>query len=312
MIETFATAQSDDTQTGTNGSGGGLVSDVGDEIKVTLDQWSTGQLDFGDLLIAVAIVTAGALLAWLTSRIAKRMARKHEGAARAAIATGGILLASFVVLFAVALALEVLGFGLGPILILFLLLVVAVLLVRPLITNLSSGVLLQVRGAIEAGNLVQANGVLGVVREINARSVVVDSSDGRRIHLPNTQVLADKIENYSTLGRLRSSFELMVSSTADLDAVTATLISAFVDLESVLDEPRPEVQVVRLAGELVVLRAYVWHEPTTAAARTAVDQAARSALSELETAGLQLDGPEWMQLDVAPTAHSTESRISWE
>ncbi len=309
MIESFLAGQTVNAQPDTDGSADRLVSDVGDEIKVTLDQWSRGQLDFGDLLIALAILTAGALLAWLASRIAKRMARKHEGAARAAIATGGILLASFVALFAVALALEVLGFGLGPILILFLLVVVAVLLVRPLITNLTSGVLLQVRGAIEAGNLVHANGVLGVVREINARSVVVDSSDGRRIHLPNTQVLADKIENYSTLGRLRSSFELMVRSSVDLNAVTATLMSAFDDLESVLDEPRPEVQVDRLAGELVVLRAYVWHEPTTAAARTAVDEAARSALAELEAAGLQLDGPQWMQLDVGPTTHLTEPRV---
>ena len=312
MIEIFLTGQTVNTQPGTDGSGGGLVSDVGEEIKVTLDQWSTGQLDFGDVLIALAIVIAGTVLAWLASRVAKRMARKHEGAARAAIATGGILLASFVVMFAVALALEVLGFGLGPILILFLLLVVAVLLVRPLITNLSSGVLLQVRGAIEAGNLVKANGVLGVVREINARSVVVDSTDGRRVHLPNTQVLADKIENYSTLGRLRSSFELMVSCTVDLDAVTATLVSAFDDLESVLDEPRPEVQVVRLAGELVVLRAYVWHEPTTAAARTAVDEAARSALTELEASGLQLDGPQWMQLDVASPTHSANPGVPWQ
>ena len=311
MIEAFLAGQTVNMQSDSDGDGP-LVSDVGNEIKVTLDQWSTGQLGFADLLIALAIVAVGALLAWLASRIAKRMARKHEGAARTAFATGGILLASFVVLFAVALALEVLGFGLGPILILFLLLVVAVLLIRPLITNLSSGVLLQVRGAIEAGNLVQANGVLGVVREINARSVVVDSSDGRRIHLPNTGVIAGKIENYSTLGRLRSSFELMVSSTADLDAVTATLLSTFDDLESVFDEPRPEVQVVRLAGELVVLRAYIWHEPTPSAARTAVDEAARSALVELEAAGHQLDGPHWMQLDVGPTAHSTESADPWQ
>ncbi len=306
MIDALLAGQTVTMQSDTEGDGP-LVSDVGNEIKVTLDQWSTGQLGFGDLLIALAIVAAGALLAWLVSRIAKRMARKHDGAARAAIATGGILLASFVVLFAVALALEVLGFGLGPILILFLLLVVAVLLVRPLITNLSSGVLLQVRGAIEAGNLVEANGVLGVVREINARSVVVESSDGRRIHLPNTQVIAGKIENYSTLGRLRSSFELMVNSTADLDAVTATLRSTFDDLESVLDEPRPEVQVVRLAGKLVVLRAYVWHEPTTAAARATVDEAARSAIAALEAAGHQLDGPQWMQLDVGSPVPVTES-----
>lgn len=304
MIRAFTTARIADTQTDTDGSGGSLVSDVGDEIKVTLDRWSAGQLGVADILIAGAIVLVGALLAWSASRISKRIARRHDGPARAAIATAGLLVASLLVLFAVALALEVLGFGLGPILILFLLLVVAALLLRPLITNLSSGVLLQVRGAIEAGNLVEADGILGVVREINARSVVIDTSDGRRVHLPNTKVLADKIENYSTLGRRRSSFELMVSSSVDLNAVTATIMSALGAVESILDEPPPEVQVVRLAGKFVVLRVYVWHEPSTAAARSAVDDAARSALIELNASGIQLDGPQWIQLDSGPPARA--------
>lgn len=302
MIRAFTTARIAYTQADTDGSGGGLVSDVGDEIKVTLDRWSAGQLGVADILIAGAITVVGALLAWSASRISKRIARRHDGPARAAIATGGLLAASLLVLFAVALSLEVLGFGLGPILILFLLLIVAALILRPLITNLSSGVLLQVRGAIEAGNLVEADGVLGIVREINARSVVIDTNDGRRVHLPNTKVLADKIENYSTLGRRRSSFELMVSSGVDLDAVTATLLSAFGNLDSVLDEPLPEVQVVRLAGKFVVVRAYVWHEPSTSAARSALDDATRTALVELDAAGVQLDGPEWMQFDAAPSS----------
>ena len=50
-------------QSGTDSSGGdsegGLVSDVGSEIKVTLDRWSLGQLGVSDLLAAASMLGAG-------------------------------------------------------------------------------------------------------------------------------------------------------------------------------------------------------------------------------------------------------------
>lgn len=286
-------------QAGGGAAGGDLISEVGNEIEVTLDRWSVGQLEVTDLIAAASVVAVGVVLAWVTRRISRRIARRTTGAARSAIAVAGLLIASSLVLLAFALALEMLGFSLGPILVIVLIAVVTLLLLRPLITNLSSGLLLQARGALEPGDLVQTNNALGVVNEINARSLVLDTADGRRVHVPNSDVLSDTIENYSSRGRRRSSLDIMVSCDADIDGVAATVVSALDPLDVVLDDPPPEVQVAALAGRLVVLRVYVWHDPPTAAARAAIDAAARAILAAVEAGTLNLDGPEWMALEVS-------------
>lgn len=63
---------------------------------------------------------------------------------------------------------------------------------------------------------------------------------------------------------------------------------------------RPRSGVAGLAGPLVVLLVYVWHDPPTAAARGAIAAAARAILAAVEAGAVDLDGPEWMALDVAP------------
>jgi small conductance mechanosensitive channel len=215
--------RSSDDPSGDNSSSGGLVSDVGNEIKVTLDKWSVGQLGLSDLIAAVAVIVGGFVVAWLINRLVRRAARNMSGAALSATGTIGQLVGGSVILLAAALALEILGFSLGPILILILIAVVALLLLRPMITNLSSGLLLQVRGALDVGDLVMTTGgVLGVVQEITTRTVSIDTSDGRRVHVPNSDVLNDVIVNYTVRGCRRSTFELMVSCAEDHDHLLST------------------------------------------------------------------------------------------
>jgi len=295
-------------QTNSDSDQGDLVSSVGDEIKVTLDRWSVGQLGLTDLVIAGAIVVTGVLLAWIASRVAKRFARRTDGAARAAWATGGLLVATLIMLLATSIALEVLGFGLGPILVLVLLVVIALLLLRPLVTNLSSGLLLQVRGALEAGDLVRTNGTLGVVEEINARSVVIDTSDGRRVHIPNNDVLNDTIENYSSIGRRRSEIEFAVDATTDRERVLAVTAESLAEASGVLDDPPPEAMLVRVTGPFLVIRAQVWHGPLMSDARHAVSEAIRTILDGLAAADIDVDGPPWMVLETKSPAEPPSSR----
>jgi small-conductance mechanosensitive channel len=264
---------------------------IGDEITVTLDRWSAGQIGVTDLLTAVGILAVGAAIAWLTSRLMRRYARRLSGAASAAMASVGLLLATGVVLVSVALALEVLGFSLGPILVMIMIAVVLLLLARPLVTNLSSGLLLQLRAALEAGDLVATNGVRGVVQEVNARSVVIETSDGRRVHVPNHDVAAQKITNYTTVGRRRSNLDFTVDHQVDLGATLDLVTDAVAREASVLDEPAPHAQLAGILGRFVVVRVLIWHPSSNAAERHAVSDATRATVGACREAGIELDGP---------------------
>lgn len=286
--------QSDDAGTNDAGTNDDLVSRLGSEITVTLDRWSAGQLGIEDLVISGVVVLVGGLAAWAVSGIARRVSRRYDGVARTAIATGGLLAGSSVALLALALCLEVLGFGIGPILVLVLLVVAGVLLLRPLMTNLSSGLLLQLRGALAPGDLILTDEVLGVVHEINARAVVLDTSDGRRVHVPNSQVLANKVENYSKIGRRRSDFSLAIDSSADRERAMVVIHEAVRDREGVFHDPPPEVRVVGVLGTSLVIRVMVWHEPTLERARAVVDECLRSAVAACESEGIDPTGPHWV------------------
>jgi small conductance mechanosensitive channel len=273
-----------------------LASTLGREITVTLDRWSLGHLGLEDLLVAGVIIVVGVVAAWLASRVTRRIARRHVGAKRAAIAATGPALGSTIATFAVALALEVLGFGLAPLLVLLLLLIAVILVLRPLMTNLSSGLLLQLRSALADGDIVMTNDVLGTVHEINARTVVLDTSDGRRVHVPNGTVLESTIDNYSTIGRRRSSFDLTVDASVDLGRVVAVVTRAVGACDGVLSEPPPEVQARAVVGPFVVLRAYVWHLPPLAEGRAVVDAGVRAVVAACAEDGIELTGPNWMAI----------------
>jgi len=267
-----------------------LASGVGNEIKVGLDRWSVGQLGVADLVIAAVIVAVGALLAWVAARVARRIAGRSTGAMHTAVAVGGIIASSMVVLLAVSLSLEVLGFGLGPVLVLILVVVIGLLLLRPMLTNLSSGLLLQVRGALKEDDLIKTNGIVGVVDEINARSVVIITSNGRRVHVPNTEVLDGTIENYTAIGRRRSTVEFVVDAREELDAVIVAVGRSLLEAGHVLNDPPPRVLIDRLVASSVVVRCDVWHEPSMTGARLARHQTIECVLETLDGLPVALGG----------------------
>ena len=289
--------QQSDSEPSSDSNDGDVVLDVGNEIRVTLDRWTAGQLGFADLVAASIVMAVGFTLAWLVKRLIRRAASNLTGAALTSVRTMAQLAGGSIVLFASAVALEILGFSLGPVLILILIAVVALLLLRPMITNLSSGLLLQVRAALDVGDLVSTTGdIVGVVHEITTRTVTIDTTDGRRVHVPNSDVLNGAIVNYTVRGHRRSSFDVMLRWDSDLDLAMSTMRLALSQVEEIESDPRPEVQVARAIGGLVVIRSLVWHAPEQSAERAAVDAGLRAVIGSLDSAGFALDGPTPLEL----------------
>jgi small conductance mechanosensitive channel len=279
-------------QTEDQPSGKDLVSEVRDDISVVVDRWSVGQLGLVDLALAGAVLAVAAAVAWVVRRIADRYARKTTGAIASGIQALSQLAGAILMLMALTITLEILGFSIGPVMMLILIAVVALLIARPIITNLSTGLLLQLRGPFAQGDVIRSNNLVGVVEEVNARTVVLIAGDGRRLHIPNSDVLTHVIENYSAMGRRRSEFEVTVAWNSDITFVSGLLSEAVGGVTAVLDEPAHEVNVSRFEGRYVVLTVLFWHLPELEAQRRATDCVGRCVIESLEAAGVEIDGPD--------------------
>jgi small-conductance mechanosensitive channel len=270
-----------------------LLGGIGDEVRVGVDRWSAGQIGLLDLGVAAGVVALAILASWLVRRVARRYGRQRGGVGRSAVEAIGQCVSIAILLFASALVLEILGFGLGPIVVLVLIVVFTALFLRPIITNLSGGLLLQVRGAFNLGDEVETHGVVGAVEEITSRSVIIHTPDGRRVHIENTEVLGSVLTNLTTLGKRRSShrFNLRVSTAADLASIVreAAVVAGAVD--GVIDEPPPDALLVGFDGAAIEIEVRFWHAPQLSDEVTVCDAVGWALLSFLDDLDTQIADP---------------------
>ena len=71
---------------------------------------------------------------------------------------------------------------------------VAILMLRPLIQNLAAGLLLETRPSFEIGDEIETNAIRGEVIAIDTRCTVIQTRDWERVHIPNTEVLSAELE----------------------------------------------------------------------------------------------------------------------
>jgi small-conductance mechanosensitive channel len=265
-----------------------LLGGIGNEVRVGVDRWSAGQIGLVDLAVAAGVAVLAMLATWLVRRVARRYGRRREGVARSAVEAAGQCIAIAILLFASAVVLEILGFGLGPVVVLVLLVVFTVLFLRPIITNLSGGLLLQVRGAFNLGDEIETHGIVGTVEEITSRSVIMHTPDGRRVHIQNTDVLGNTLVNYTTVGRRRSCHRIALRPGVGAGAaeIVRRAPAVVAVVEGVLDAPVPDARLMEFEGATIVVAVRFWHGPRLddgAEVRDRVGWALLDFLDDLDT-----------------------------
>lgn len=262
----------------------GVISGLGDEVQVTVDRWSAGQIGLIDAAIAAGVIGVAFAAGWLIRKMIHRYGRKRGDIARSAVEALGQLASIAILLFAIALALEILGFGLGPIAMLVLIVVFAVQLLRPIFTNMSTGLLLQLRRAFDLGDVIETHDEIGIVEEISSRTVVLRTDDNRRVHIPNSDVLESTIINHSPYGQRRTSIFVaipLLMSSDDLELLLAARVS---DADEVSAEPPVKILHAGIDGAWVQLEIRFWHEPVMGADAIARDRVVRELTGLLRAA----------------------------
>jgi small-conductance mechanosensitive channel len=222
------------------------------------------------------------LLAWLLSRAARkataRVLAKLEGITPEMKALLARIVGYLVIFLGVGIALSLVGAPIQPLLAAAIVVVAVLgLALHGIAENFAAGVLLQTRRPIHVGDEVQSLGFEGNVVEMNGRAVVVQTFDGRLVHLPNSEVLGEPLLNHTEHGARRSEVEVRLRSHYFEDA-REWLASTVGSTEGVMSDPAPAVYLTGVDPVRVTALVQFWHEPADGSAvRAAVIEALAGA-----------------------------------
>jgi small conductance mechanosensitive channel len=172
-------------------------------------------------LLQIALKVGAAILVFLFGRWLARRVRRMLTVTLAKTTLSPsmarlLLLAAYygILLVAAILALALIGFPIEVLLTASLIIVVILgIALQQSISNLAATIVFMLFQPFRLGELIDANGVLGAVKEIQLFSTVLVTGDNKEITVPNAKVQGNNLVNYTRLGRLRVDFVFGVSQT---------------------------------------------------------------------------------------------------
>lgn len=217
--------------------------------------------------LAAALVTA--IVARYAARATLGLGHRVQGIPDDLALQAARVVRYFVIILGAGIVLASLGAPIQPVLAATLLLLgAAFLMLRGIADNFGAGLVIQTRHPVRLGDFVESGGHHGHVSDLNSRSVVLATPDGRAVHIPNRQFMDTPLVNYSTRGAVRSEVEVRVAIPATHDASpgvahdrAAALVSTAQGVHGVLSSPAPHVLLTAFDVERLTFTLRFWHHP---------------------------------------------------
>ncbi len=220
------------------------------------------EIDFSAMLTGLVAISLKVIIAlvifavgrWLSGPISRwvRSTMDQRGADEAVARMLTTLTRIAVILTAIAIALATVGIQTTALAALVASLGLAVgLALQGALANFAGGVLILTFQPFRIGDLVQIDGYVGKVEDIQLVNTVLVTDDRSRIIIPNGQVSNGTVINYSTAGGRRVDLVFGISYDDDLLRAKEILIDLVTSDPRVLKEPAPEVRVLELGDSSV-------------------------------------------------------------
>ena len=129
--------------------------------------------------------------------------------------------------------------------------------------DIASGVFLLFEGTIEVGDILQVDGIIGQVVEINLRTSKLRTRDGMLMIVPNNKFIIERVINFSHHEKEPSRFSITTTVTLDADEndVRNLLLDCAREHADVLtDQPayKPQVMMTDLTKSDMVFELHFW------------------------------------------------------
>ncbi len=150
------------------------------------------------------------------------------------------------------------------------------------LANFAGGVLMMIFKPIKIGDLIEAQGEIGVVKEIEIFTTKIVTPDNKLVIIPNGILSNGNITNYTAEGKIRLDLTFGVSYDADIKQTKDVLLGVISSNPKVLKDPAPMVAVSELADSSVNFAVRPWATPenywdvyfeTTESVKEALDKA---------------------------------------
>lgn len=218
------------------------------------------------MLVGVLVVwVLTTLLLRAIKRIIHRKNQKPEERSEIGRRTSIYLLARYVIwTVSFVLILEILGFQISVLLAGSAALLVGFGLgVQPIFRDIVSGVFLLFEGAIEVGDVLELDGKLGKVREINLRTSEILTNDGLTMIVPNHKFITENVLNWTHISAQPSAFRIQVKTPYNVeeDQILALLHRVAEDAPEVLSEEeayQPQVLLTDLQDKFALYELRFW------------------------------------------------------
>jgi small conductance mechanosensitive channel len=214
-----------------------------------------------NLLTALAIFIVSLYLARLLSKLLRGVLQRRRAPAGVTHLLGELALWS-VIIAGIITALErffpvtaflaglgILGFTVG-------------FALQDIMKNFASGVILLLQQPFHVGETIGVKGFDGTVLAIDLRATEMRAVDGRVVILPNAEILANPIVNYSRANQRRVDLSLNLSHASEPDTVRRIILEAIENVNGFIKEPEPVIVFNGLSDSALELNINFWIDVT--------------------------------------------------
>ncbi|HET9912992.1 MAG TPA: mechanosensitive ion channel, partial [Anaerolineales bacterium] len=162
---------------------------------------------------------------------------------------------------------------------------------QDIMKNFASGIILLLQQPFHVGDTIGVKGFDGVVMAIDLRATEMRAADGRVVILPNAEILANPIVNYSRANERRVDFSLNLSHKCEPAAVRKIIMEAIEEVKGVVKEPEPVMVFSSLTDSALELNVSFWVNVTKNDPLHAKDTVLLKVKSAFSEQGIELPHP---------------------
>jgi small conductance mechanosensitive channel len=129
------------------------------------------------------------------------------------------------------------------------------------LANFAGGALIMIFKPFKVGDLIEAQGEIGVVKEIQIFVTKLISPGNKLVIVPNGILSNGNIKNYTEEGKLRVDLTFGVGYDEDIKQTKEVLMKVMLNNPKVLKDPAPSVNVSELADSSVNFAVRPWATP---------------------------------------------------